>query len=141
MFSTLNIAPYIGEDYMCIASTLAIRGVKTDPKWEDFNKYTTPEKKFNSEVGKMESFRFVECNNTNALSQSLGTGSVLGEAVMFGEDAVAMAVAQDPELRTEKPKDFGRLNAVAWYGIYGFEQIWFDSANAGEARTVHVTSA
>ena len=66
---------------------------------------------------------------------------VLGEAVFFGDDAVAMAVAEDPELRAELPKDFGRQKSVAWYGILEFGQIWGDSASAGEARVVHVTSS
>jgi len=52
---------------------------------------------------------------------------------------LAMAVAQDPELRAEVPKDFGRLKAVAWYGILEFGMVW-DTANPGEAKTVHVTS-
>ena len=52
-----------------------------------------------------------------------------------------MAVAEDPELRAKIAEDFGRSNGVAWYGIYSFGQIWSDSANAGEARVVHLTSS
>ena len=141
MFSTLNIPTYEGGDYICLASTKACRGLKNDPAWEVWHKYTDPSKKYNSEVGKLEGCRFIEINNTAALSGSLGTGSVLGEAIFFGDDAVAMAVACDPELRTELPKDFGRQKSVAWYGILEFGQIWGDSASAGEARVVHVTSA
>lgn len=141
MHSTLNIPYYSGDEYMCLASTKALRGLKSDPAWEVWHKYTDPEKKYNSEVGKLEGIRFVEVNNTSALSGSLGTGGVLGEAVFFGDDAVAMAVAEDPELRTELPKDFGRSKNVAWYGILEFGQIWGDSANAGEARVVHLTSS
>lgn len=141
MFSTLNIPAYEGGDYMCLASTKALRGLKSDPDWEVWHKYTDPKAKYNSEVGKFEGIRFIEVNNTAALSGSLGTGSVLGEAIFFGDDAVAMAVAQDPELRTEMPKDFGRSKNVAWYGVLEFGQIWGDSASAGEAKVVHVTSA
>jgi len=112
----------------------------SDPAWENWQKYTDPSKKFNSEVGRMENIRFVEINNTAALSGTLGTGGVLGEGVIFGEDAVSMAVAEDPELRAELPKDFGRSLAVAWYGILEFGIVW-DTANAGEARIIHVTSA
>lgn len=141
MFSTLNVPAYENGDYMCLISTKAARGLKNDPAWEVWHKYTDPSKKYNSEIGKLEGVRFVEINNTASLSGSLGTGAVLGEAVFFGDDAVAMAVAQDPELRTEMPKDFGRSKNVAWYGILEFGQIWGDSASAGEARVVHVTSA
>ena len=141
MFTTLNIPAYEGGDYMCLISTKGKRGIVSDPAWENWHKYTDPSSKYNSEIGRIENIRFVEINNTNALSGSLGSGSVLGEAVFFGEDAVAMVVAEDPELRAGIPQDFGRQMSVAWYGILQFGQIWSDSANAGEARLVHVTSA
>lgn len=140
MFSTLNIPAYADGDYMCLISTKAKRGLVSDPAWETWHKYTDPQSKFNSEIGRLENIRFVEVNNTSALSGSLGSGSVLGEAIFFGDDAVAMAVAQDPELRAEMAKDFGRVQSVAWYGILEFGIIW-DTANAGEAKIVHLTSA
>lgn len=141
MFSTLNVEPYIGDDYMAVVSTKAKRGLISDPAWEEWKKYTDPEAKFNGEIGRIENIRFVESNHASALSGSLGTGSVLGEAFFFGADPVVMVVAQDPELRAKIAEDYGRSNGVAWYGVYGFDQIWKDSANAGEARVVHVTSA
>ena len=140
MFSTLNVPPYEGDDYIALASTKACRGVKSDPAFEIWHKYTDPSAKYNGEIGRIEGIRFIEINNTSALSGSKGTGSVLGEAVIFGEDAVAMAVVQDPELRAMIPGDFGRQKAVAWYGILEFGVIW-DTANAGEARIVRVTSS
>ena len=142
MFSTLNIAPYMDDDYVCIMITQAKRGLMRDPAWVDWKKYTDPAAKFNGEVGRIENIRFVETNHTSALSQNKGTGSVMGEAVFFGEDPVVMAVAEDPHLKFEDNvgNDFGRAKSVAWYGIYGFGQIWSDSANAGEARVVYMTS-
>lgn len=140
MFSTLLVPPLEGDDYIGLVSTKAKRGIINDPAWEQWHKYTDPSNKFNSEIGRLENIRFIEINNSNALSGSLGSGGVLGEAVIFGEDAVTMAVAEDPELRAEIPKDFGRLRSVAWYGILEFGIIW-DTANAGEAKIVHVTSA
>jgi N4-gp56 family major capsid protein len=141
MFSTLNVPAYEGGDYMCLISTKAKRGLVSDPAWETWHKYTDPASKFNSEIGRIENIRFVEINNSSALSGSLGSGSVLGEAIFFGDDAVAMAVAEDPELRAGMPQDFGRQKSVAWYGILEFGQVWGDSASAGEAKVVHVTSA
>lgn len=141
MFSTLNLMPYDGQDYMCLISTKAKRGLVSDPEWIDWHKYTDPQSMYNSEIGRVENIRFVEINNASALSGSKGTGSVLGEAIFFGEDFLTMAVAQDPELRAKIPTDYGRSKGVAWYGIYGFGQIWSDSANAGEARSVLLTSS
>ncbi len=139
MFGDLRIPP-LDNDYVCIASTKALRGIKDDPTWEEWHKYTGPEVKFNGEVGRLEGIRFIETNHFAALSNSQGSGGVLGEAVFFGEDAVIMAVAEDPELRAEIPADFGRKKSLAWYGILEFLQTWGDSANAGEARVIHLTS-
>jgi N4-gp56 family major capsid protein len=141
MASTLNIPAYSGDEYIGLVSTKAARGLKNDPAWEVWHKYTDPQAKYNGEIGKLEGVRFIEIKNTSALSGSLGLNGVLGEAVFFGDDAVAMAVAEDPELRAELPKDFGRQKSVAWYGILEFGQIWGDSASAGEARVIHVTSS
>ena len=102
MFSTLNVAPYADGDYMCLASTKALRGIKRDPNWEKWKVYAEPEAKYNYEVGRIESIRFVESNNSSALSQSLGTSSVLGEAVFFGDDPVVMASVHDHELRAKE---------------------------------------
>lgn len=140
MYATYNVPPYEGDDYMCIISTKAKRGVVSDPAWEEWHKYTDPSAKYNGEIGRVENIRFIESNNTNAVSGSKGSGSVLGEAVFFGADAVAMAVVLDPELRAAIPGDFGRQKSVAWYGELEFGVVW-DTANAGEARIVTVTSA
>jgi N4-gp56 family major capsid protein len=141
MFGVLNIAPFSGDDYVCLLSYKAKRGIFNDPNWRDWQKYTDPSKKFNGEVGRIENIRFVEVNNTSALSASKGASSVLGEAVFFGADPVRMGVVQDPELRAKESEDYGRSKGVAWYGVYGFGQIWSDSSSAGEARVVHLTSS
>jgi N4-gp56 family major capsid protein len=140
MFTTLNIPALENDDYMCYASTKALRGLKSDPDWETWHKYTDPAAKYNGEVGRLENIRFVEINHTLALSGSLGSGGVLGEAVFFGDDSCSMAVALDPELRAEIPQGHGRRKSVAWYAILNFGIVW-DTANAGEARIVHLTSA
>jgi N4-gp56 family major capsid protein len=145
MYSTLNIAPYEGDDYVCVLVTLAKRGLLRDPSWVDWKKYTDPSAKYNGEIGRIENIRFVETNNSqssNGLRSGVGTGSVLGEAVFFGADPVVMAVAEDPHLLAEENvgNDFGRSKSIAWYGQYAFGQIFSDSANAGEARGVYMTS-
>lgn len=139
MFSTLNVPPYEGDDYIALVSTKAKRGLINDPAFETWHKYTDPQAKYRSEIGRMENCRFIEINHTSALSGSIGLNGVVGEAVFFGEDAVAMAVAEDPELRAAIPQDFGRSKSVAWYGILEFGLVW-TTANAGEARVVHFTS-
>jgi len=140
LFTTYNAPPFEGDDYIALIATKGKRGIMSDPAFEQWHRYTDPSNKFNSEIGRLENIRFIEVNHTNALSNSLGTGSVLGEGVVFGEDAVAIAMALDPELRVEHSKDFGRKQAVAWYGILEFGVVW-DTATAGENRIIHVNSA
>lgn len=139
MFGTLHIPPYEGGDYIGLVATKSKRSVMSDPSFETWHKYTDPSAKYNSEVGRMEQIRLMEINHSNALSNSLGAGGILGEGVFFGEDGVAMAVAEDPELRRAIPQDYGRRQGVAWYGILNFGLVW-NTANAGEARVVHLSS-
>jgi N4-gp56 family major capsid protein len=138
MFDTLQVPPLEGDDYLGIFRTLGLRGIKRDTKWEEWHKYLDPQAKYNGEVGRIEGIRFIECNHARALGK-IGSGSILGEGVVFGEDGVAIAEAMTPELRAAIPGDFGRSKAVAWYGILAFDIIW-DTGNAGEARVVHVSS-
>lgn len=139
LYGTLKAPAYEGDDYIAIVTTKAKRGIVSDPNWETWHKYTDPEAKYNGEIGRIENIRFIETNNFGTLSNGLGTGSVLGEAVFFGSDAVAMALVQDPELRAMIPGDYGRQKGVAWYGIAEWGVIW-DTANQGEARIVRVDS-
>lgn len=138
LYDTLLADPADGDDYIGIFRTLGLRGIKNDPDWETWHKYTDPAAKYNGEVGRMERIRFIGTNHNKALGK-VGTSSVLGEGVVFGRDAVAMAEAMTPELRAAIPQDFGREKAVAWYGILQFGLIW-DTGNAGQAKVVHVGS-
>lgn len=138
MYDTLFCPKVSGGDYIGIFRTLGIRGLKRDPSWDQWHVYTDPQAKYNGEVGRIEGVRFITTNHSTALAKK-GTGSVLGEGVIFGADAVAMAEVLTPELRAAVPQDFGRSKAVAWYGILEFGIIW-DTGTAGEAKIVHVTS-
>ena len=139
MYDTLQADTLEGGDYMAVFRTLGLRGIKRDPAWEEWHKYTDPQAKFNNELGRIEGIRFQETNHNNALGK-VGTSSVLGEGVVFGADAVVVAESLTPELRAAMPGDFGRARAVAWYGQLAFKSVWGDSASAGEANVVHVGS-
>src|SRR3990167_3108417 len=140
LFATL-FAPMLGDGYIGIFAQKSIRGIKRSPEWEEWHKYTDPSAKWNNEVGRWENIRLIESNHTNAFSNTKGTGSVLGEGVVFGDDALVLAEVIAPELRAGIPADFGRARSVAWYGVLKFDQPWADSGNAGEAKVVHVTSS
>lgn len=134
--------PFYGEGhYVGLLSTKAARGIKLDTNFQEMTKYLRPgQLVYNSEIGKAEQIRVSEVNHATALSNSVGTDGVLGQAVIFGEDGVGMAEVETPELRMAIPAEFGRQHAVAWYGIFEYGIIW-DTANDGEARIIFVTSA
>lgn len=138
LYDTLQAPPYEGEDYIGVFRTLALRGLMRDPDWEEWHKYTDPQAKFKNEAGRYASIRLIKTNHNKAFGK-VGTGSVLGEGVVFGADATIMAEVLTPELRMAIPKNFGRFHSIAWYGGLNYGLTW-DTANAGEARAVHIGS-
>lgn len=141
MRKSLHVDPYQGQAYMALVSTKACRGVKDDPEFHSWRQYLRPgEVFFNAEVGEIEKCRFIEIDHDNVLTER-GTGSAVGEAVFFGDDVLALAEVEAPELRMAIPGDFSRQHAIAWYGVLGMAGTWSDSANDGEARSVYFTSS
>ena len=138
---TLHVDPYQGQIYMVLASTKACRGVKDDPEFHSWRQYLRPgDVFFNGEVGEIEKCRFIEIDHDNVLTER-GTASAVGEAIFFGDDWLALAEVEAPELLAGIPADFGRQRSVAWFGMLGFQNVWGDSASDGEARSIYVTSS
>ena len=139
---TLLIPAYEKGHYIGLGSTKLLRGIKNDPDFQTWAQYLREgDVLYNSEVGRVEQIRWIEINNTNALASNLGTGSVLGEGLVFGDDAVALAEVTTPELRAAIPGNFGRFQAVAWYGVLAYGIIWSATSTAGEVRVIHITSS
>lgn len=118
-----KIPKYDGENYICVGSILALRGIKEDQTvggWIDSSKFGDPERLFAGEVGRYYSCRFME--ETNTMLETLGGGC--GEMCMFGADAVVEAVAVAEELRYDIPQDAGRAKKIVWYGLMGFQIAW-----------------
>ncbi len=126
----LNI-PRVGGEYICIAATNAIRGLYDF--FEAKAQLTTMKPLLIGEIGSYYGCRFIE--ETNFLSNVTGTGSVYGEAIFFGADAVREGVAIPEEIRIDIPKDFGRDSGIAWYGLLGFQKTW-DFGDDAETRII-----
>lgn len=127
----INIPRWDGQNYICIASTNAIRGLYDF--FEAKAQNTTMSPLMRGEVGEYYGCRFIE--ETNFLSNATGTGSVYGEAIFFGADAVREGVAIPEEIRIDIPKDFGRDQGIAWYYLGGFQKVW-DFGDDGETRII-----
>jgi len=142
MKDTLLVPAYEKGNFIGLGSTKLLRGIKNDPDFQAWRQWLRPgDVLFNSEVGMVEQIRWIEINNTSALSNAKGTGSVLGEGLVFGEDGVALAEVETPELRAAIPGNFGRYQAVAWYGVLAYGLIWSATSTAGEVRVVYITSS
>jgi len=113
----LNAPPVDGENYMCIATIRAARGLYDD--LQDVWKYT--KYPVNGEIGSYYRCRYVR--DTYAMDNTIGVSDVAGEAYFFGDDAVMEAIATPEEIRYEE-SDFGRSKRLAWYAILGFQIIW-----------------
>ena len=138
---TIHTDAFEDDKYVGLGSTKLLRGIKNDPAFQVWRRYLQPgDVLYNSEVGAVESIRWIEVNNTAALSNAKGAASILGEGVVFGPDAVAMAEVVSPHLRVAIPGNYGLDKGVAWYGNLGFGPVW-DTANDGEANIIHITSS
>lgn len=140
LYDTLAAPPFQGDDYCGVFRRLGLRGIMDDPAFDNWRNYADPQSKMNSEIGRLERIRFKETNH-NAALRKVGTGSVLGEGVVFGADAVAMAEVRTPEIMVSMgdPANANRDKVALFYGIVQFANIW-PTGNLGEARILHVGS-
>jgi len=137
------VPPYDGENYVMIASVNSLAGMHADTGsggWVDVSKYTDSRVAniFNGEVGEYYMTRFVR--ETGYLSNTVGNGSIHGQAVLLGADSVYEAVSIPEEIRTKISADYGRDQGLAWYSLLGFKIVW-DFAVDGEQRVMFITSA
>ncbi len=150
LYDTYKTPPFEGEDYMGVFRHKSVAGLRDDPDWIEWQKYTSPSGLEKNEIGKISNIRIVDTNHGStpttpdeAVDPGLsifGTDDVLGEGFVFGDDAVVVAMVQEPELRMKAPQDYGRDQGVAWYAIYQLEPV-YTAATSGQLRIMHVGSA
>lgn len=128
-----------GGDYVCIGSSLALRGIRDDI--ESLDKYTANgiTKIYNGEIGRFNGCRFVldtfaskyvydsTARTATAISWS---GGLSAPAYFFGEGTVREAIVNPEEIRVKIPSDYGRSKGLAWYMLGGFGIDREDHANA-----------
>jgi len=136
-----NIPKYDGENYVCIASVNALRSLKNSTEWLAAAKYGDPERLFNGEAGRYYGCRFIEETNllVNTLGSSSGTNA-LGEAVVFGAEAVIEGIAVPEEIRAKVPTDYGRSKGLAWYAILGYKKMWKATDSGQNSHIIHISS-
>lgn len=139
----IHCPPYEGDDFIGLFCRKALRGLKQDRLWQQVHMYLQKgDLFFKGEVGKAENIRCVQVDREAAISNTAGNSTVLGNGVVFGDEAVVRVEVEAPALYADPnwQNDFGRTKAVAWRGIIKFGSVW-NTANDGESKIVRVTSA
>ena len=139
----IHCPPFEGDDFIMLACRKTLRGLKQDNLWQQIHMYLQKgDLFFKGECGKAENIRCIQIDREAALANTAGTSTVLGEAVVFGDEAVGYAEAETPRLYADPnyQSDFGRSKACAWKGIYVFSSIWATSDDT-EAKIIRITSA
>jgi len=140
LYGTLK-APFFGfgDAYIGIFNWAATRSMRVDPLFKEWYVLGNPEKLQRGEIGMVENIRIIETNHDTVLQVVTITGNQqVGQGFVFGDEAVAFAEAQTPELRLRIADDYGRNLGCAWYGQLGFG-LYHATGNAREARIVRVT--
>src|SRR3990167_9878392 len=140
---TLRPTPFYADDYYCaLVSVKFLRGLFDDPDFENVSLYANSEGYYQGEIGRMPFYhtKFILSNHVDALSNGVGTNSVLGEALIFGEEPVVEAVAIPEEIREKIPGNFGLDKALAWYYLGGFGKVW-DYSSDSEEHVIQITTA
>jgi hypothetical protein len=139
----IHCPPFVGEEYLFITTRLNTRAVKRDTLIQAIELYLRPgDLYFTGEIFKIENIRVIESHREAAISNSSGTSGLIGEGAFLGDQAIARVEIETPELRLEPNwnSDFGRVWAIAWYGIVSFAS-FHDVADDGFARIIRFQSA
>lgn len=140
----IHCPPFEGDDFIMLSCRKNTRGLKQDTLWQQVHMYLQKgDLFFKGEVGKAENIRCVEVHREEAFANSASSScTVMGEGVVFGDEAVGYVEAESPRLHASPnyQNDFGRTKAIAWYGIYVYASIWDTSAD-GEAKIIRIDSA
>lgn len=137
MQGDLKIPPYRNGKYVGILSTKAARGLKNDPEYKDWLAPSTSEPLINGRLKDVENFALFETNHFDALDNTAGTSTVLGEAVFFGADSAGLVRIMDPEIRAGIPEELGTFREVGWVGTLEAFLVW---EAASTARVIYVGS-
>lgn len=139
-FRTYLMPKLSDQSYKFIVSTAGIRGILDDPEFLAINSPQNRPIFEKNLVGRISDIDIIECNHDNALSDTVGTNSNVGEGVFLSRDAVYYAMLEMPSIHYDASHDHGRYVSLAWYGDWGAEPS-NDSATAGLVRLIHFGSS
>lgn len=133
-----NVAPYDGDNFICVASLEAIRGILDDLESTKYYVQEGYRDLLAGEVGLYYNCRFIRDNFATRYVYSASartataiswTGAYSLPAYIFGGDTIIEAVAQPETILPKEQTDYGRSLGLAWYFIAGYKIEWDDEPN------------
>lgn len=115
-------APMIDGSYIGIIHPDIAFDLMSDPKWEDWQKYTSPEHMYNNEIGRIAGVRFVESTEAKIFDGAGANGIDVYSTLIFGANAYGRTSIQGGGLETiikSKEQAGGPLNQ---YSTIGYTQ-------------------
>ena len=142
MEDIIHVPFYSGQEYAAVSSNTNISSLLDDPKIEKWQQYGNKmEFMYHGEMCLTYSIRWTKTTRPGAFSKTVGNCSVLGETVIFGDEAVARIEALAPHLRLSSNYKgrFATKQAAIWYAVMR-DQILWPSADDGKAKIVRLGS-
>jgi len=119
VLSTQNAGKYMADHYVTFVHPHHSRGLRDNA---EFHEVTAYGKQYAGEIGKIHDVVFIETTQMPIIPAGTGgapVGVSVYQAVMFGENAFALATALPVEMRDGGIEDFGRVHKLGWYAIFG----------------------
>lgn len=142
MRDTIHCPAYEGDNFVGLSCNKNIESLLDDRYWQQWHQYLQKgDFVFKGEMGMTARIRWVEVNRASAFANVAGTSAVLGEAVVFGDEAVARLEVVTPHLRLDPnfQNRFGTTQAAAWYAILAMGSVW-ETPDDGKAKIIRIDS-
>lgn len=134
-----NVPPYDGEDYVCIASIEAMRGILDDLESTKYYIVDQFKNMMRGEVGRYYGCRFIRDNYatrytynelTKTSTAKTWSGGFSKDAYIFGKGGVVEAITEAEQIIPKEITDYRRSKGLAWYFVGGYKLLWEDAANS-----------
>jgi N4-gp56 family major capsid protein len=119
LLATNNVPKINGDFYVVFVHPHQARKMRDDAAWINASQYGAPDQIFKGEIGRYEDAVFIETTQIKSIAAGVAFNGVTNatvptyQAVMFGADAFAKAIALPVEMRDNGIEDFSRKHSLA----------------------------
>lgn len=145
ILETNNAPKWYGDHYVSFVHPHQVSSIRKDPDWLNASYYAGSQQVYTGEIGRWLDVRFIMTtvmpNGANnavdphtdeyadvGYNPALRVGNAgnltnVYQSVLFGENSVGHATALPTELRDNGVDDFGRRHGIAWFSIWGEDEL------------------